>query len=354
MLGGVFIASFYPLVVDVSVGAGDNPWVFHFGGLLGKVVSTALYLVWVYPELRQRGVATLVLRRAFGWFAWWRFANDPTERQKQRRSALLILAATYSHVSMVFFVWSTQFVDTAVSAIIVGAFPPLFVLLMGRQDRAIGNRSRYRRPTMGDIAALTLAFGGTAAVTWGGATAVNLQGSFSRTLVGVLLAALTTTGGVLTAKSFRWGADRAEEVGAIRARSESGLVMIAYGVGNLLSLPVVAGIAVTSGWRLSATGFATAVLCGLLVMFPSNVLFIEANLLTQHLSVNNLVYVQTVVSLLWLWLFTTIEVGNPTLVLAGAATVIVANVLSGGVGEWIVDKANYRRRDGRTDPRDCG
>ena len=354
MLVGVLIASIYPLVVDVSIGPDDDPWMFHLGGLLGKVVLTALYVGLVHPELRQRRVATLVLRRAFGWFAWWRLAGDPAETKKQRRSALLILAATYSHVSMVFFLWSTRFVDTVVSAIIVGAFPPLFVLVMGRQDRATGSRGRYRTPTMGDVAALTLAFAGMGAVTWGGATEVNLQGSFSRTLVGVGLAALATTGGVLTAKSFRWGSDLAEEAGTSGARSESALVLIAYGVGNLLSLPLVAGIAATGGWRMSATGFQAAVLCGLLVMFPSNILFIKANLLTQHLSVNNLVYVQTVFSLSWLWLFTTIEVGKPILVLAGAMTVVVANVLSGGVGDWIVDRANHHRRGGRTDPRNGG
>ncbi len=354
MLGCVLIASTYPLVVDVSMGAGDSPWGFHVGALLGKVVSTTLFLGLLYPELRQRGVVTLVLRRAFGWFVWWRFAGDPTETKKQQRSALLILASTYSHVSLVFFVWSTQFVDTVVSAIIVGAFPALFVLLMGRQDRAIGSRGRYRRPTAGNIAVLTLAFCGMGAAIWGGATAVNMQGSFSQTLVGVCLAALTTTGGVLTAKSFRWGADLAKEAGESGMRAESGLVMVAYGVGNLLSLPLVAGIAAMSGWRMSSTGFTTAVLCGLVVMFPSNMLFIKANLLTQSLSVNNLIYVQTLFSLLWLWLFTTIEVGNQTLVLAGATTVIVANVFSGGVGDWIGDKVNRHRQDGCAGQRNTG
>ena len=43
-------------------------------------------------------------------------------------------------------------------------------------------------------------------------------------------------------------------------------------------------------------------------------------------------------------MFTTIDVGSPTLVFAGAVTVIVANVLSAGVGEWMVGKAKRRRR----------
>ncbi len=343
MLGNVLISSIYPLAVDVGLAAGGDPWVFQFGALSGKFTATVLYLLLLHPELLQRDVAALVLRRAFGWLAWWRYADDPVESERQRRSAVGILASTYSHFSIVFFVLSIQFVDTAVATIIVGAFPALFVLVMGRQDRAIGRGDRYRRLTLVDVAALGLAFGGMGAVTWGGAGGVNLEGSLSRTLLGVGLAAAITTGGVLTAKSFRWGIEMAAETGDRGPRPESAMVIIAYGVGNLLALPLLAGAATVSGWRMSTTGFVTAVLCGLLIMLPGNALFIRANLFTEQLSVNNLVYVQTVFSLLWLWLFTTIEVGNPTLVLVGAVVVIVANVLSGGVGDWIVGKAKYPR-----------
>lgn len=343
MLGNVLIASTYPLVVDVGLASGDDPWVFQFGALSGKFVATVLYLGFFYPELFQRGVAALVLRRAFGWLAFWRLAGDSPETRTQRRSALGILASTYSHFSIVFFVLSIQFVDTAVSTIIVGAFPALFVLVMGRQDRSIGSGDRYRRLTVVDIAALALAFGGMASVTWGGAGGVNLEGSLSRTLMGGALAAAATTGGVLTAKSFRWGIEGAAETGDTGPRPESAMVLVAYGVGNLLSLPLLAAMAAVSGWRMSATGMVTAVLCGLVIMLPGNALFIRANLSTQQLSVNNLIYVQTVFSLLWLWMFTTIEVGSPALVFAGAVTVIAANVLSAGVGERMVARASRRK-----------
>lgn len=341
MLGNVLIASTYPLVVDVGLSTGDDPWVFQFGALSGKLVATVLYLGLFHRELLQRDVASLVLRRSFGWLAWWRFADDPVESGKQRRSAFGLLASTYSHFSIVFFVLSIQFVDTAVSTIVVGAFPALFVLVMGRQDRSVGGGDRYRKLTVVDLAALALAFGGMGAVTWGGAGGVTLEGSLARTLVGAGLAAAATTGGVLTAKSFRWGIDMAAETGARGGRPESAMVLVAYGVGNLLSLPVLAGTAALSGWRISHRGFAIAVLCGLVIMLPGNALFIRANLFTRQLSVNNLIYVQTVFSLLWLWLFTTIEVGNPTLVLVGAVTVIAANVLSGGVGDWLVGRASH-------------
>ena len=343
MLGNVLIASTYPLVVDVGLAGGDDPWAFQFGALSGKFVATVLYLGFFHPELLQRNVAGLVLRRSFGWFGFWRLAGNSPETRKQRRSAVGILASTYSHFSIVFFVLSIQFVDTAVSTIVVGAFPALFVLVMGRQDRSFGSGDRYRRLTMVDVAALVLAFGGMGAVTWGGAGGVNLEGSWSRTLVGVGLAAAATTGGVLTARSFRWGIDMAAEAGATGGRPESAMVLVAYGVGNLLSLPLIAGTAALSGWRLSTTGFATAVLCGLVIMLPGNALFIRANLFTEQLSVNNLIYLQTVFSLLWLWLFTTIEVGNPTLVLVGAVVVIAANALSGGFGDWVVARAKQPR-----------
>ena len=46
------------------------------------------------------------------------------------------------------------------------------------------------------------------------------------------------------------------------------------------------------------------------------------------LTVNNLAYAQPVFSLGWLWVFTTIEVGNPGLVMVGTIGVLTANALS--------------------------
>ena len=64
--------------------------------------------------------------------------------------------------------------------------------------------------------------------------------------LGVGLAAAITTGGVLTAKSFRWGIEMAAETGDRGPRPESAMVIIAYGVGNLLALPLLAGAATVS------------------------------------------------------------------------------------------------------------
>ncbi|MDE0231523.1 MAG: hypothetical protein OXI56_00195 [bacterium] len=344
MLGSVLIASTYSLVVDVGLGTEGDPWVFQVGAMSGKLISILLYLVLAHPEFRQREVATLLLRRAFGWLAFWRLAGDSLERKRQRRSALWILASGYSQFSITCFVWSTRFVDTAVSAIIVGAFPALFVVLMGRQDRALGGSGRYRSLTKVDGVTMTLAFAGMATVAWGAAAVVDLEGALWRTLAGVFLAAAATTGGLLSAKSFKWGVFRARETGITGVGSESALVLVSYAAGTLLALPLIAGMAVATGWRMSNAGFGAALACGLVVMFPANILFIRANLSTRRLSVNNLIYAEMLFSLLWLWMFTSIDVGSPALVLAGAATVVVANVLSAGVGEWMVGKAKRRRR----------
>ena len=344
MLGSVLIASTYSLVVDVGLGTEGDPWVFQVGAMSGKLISILLYLGLAHPEFRQRHVASLLLRRAFGWLAFWRLAGDSLETKRQRRSALWILASAYSQFSITCFVWSTRFVDTAVSAIIVGAFPALFVVLMGRQDRAMGGGGRYRSLTRVDGVTMALAFGGMATVAWGAAAVVDLEGAVWRTLAGVFLAAAATTGGLLSAKSFKWGLFRARETGATGVGPESALVLVSYAVGTLLALPLLAGMAVTTGWRMSNAGFAAALACGLVVMFPANILFIRANLSTRRLSVNNLIYAEMLFSLLWLWMFTTIDVGSPALVFAGAMTVIVANVLSAGVGEWMVGKGKRRRR----------
>ena len=354
MLGCVLIASTYPLVVDVSMGAGESPWGFHVGALLGKVVSTTLFLGLLYPELRQRSVVTLVLRRAFGWLAWWRFAGDPTESKKQQRSALLILASTYSHVSLVFFVWSTQFVDTVVSAIIVGAFPALFVLLMSRQDRAIGSRGRYRRPTAGKHSRIDVGLLWDGGGYMGRRHCGQYAGFVFADTGGCLPGGLNYHGRGVDGKELQVGRRPGQ-----RGRRERNASRVEVGDGRLWSWKP----AVPASCRGHSRDERMAnVFNGFHNSCPVRP--------GGHVSLQHAVhqgqsahtkpvgqqpdYVQTLFSLLWLWLFTTIEVGNQTLVLAGATTVIVANVLSGGVGDWIGDKVNRHRQGGRAGQSNTG
>lgn len=62
--------------------------------------------------------------------------------------------------------------------------------------------------------------------------------------------------------------------------------------------------------------------------WPASLLFRHANLYTTKLTVVGLAYTQPLFALLWLSLFTTIVVGNVSLVAAGAVVVLGANLLA--------------------------
>ena len=232
----------------------------------------------------------------------------------------------------VVFVMSTRFVDTAVTTILNGAWAIMFVLILANDYKPKqGTTGRYRKLQRSDWAWLLLAFGSVSLVVWGATppTGGVLDAGAFRTTVGVILGLATAAVGALSAKTYRWGTNTAEAYpNGANPCPELPFVMLAFGVGNLFAIPIGGVATLVAGGRISPGTLLVACLSGLLIPCPGGILLRKANLATRSLTVNNLAYTQPLFSLLWLWMFTTITVGNVGLVVVGGAGVVTANMLS--------------------------
>ena len=77
MIAGVALYSLFPLVVDMSMGAHDSPWMFQMGSSAGKVVSVTLYLAAFYPRLFDKERLLWLGKWVLDWSVLWRPRRAP-------------------------------------------------------------------------------------------------------------------------------------------------------------------------------------------------------------------------------------------------------------------------------------
>ncbi|MDE0132975.1 MAG: hypothetical protein OXM62_06040 [bacterium] len=317
--------SAFPLVVDWGLGAGDNPWLFQTWLVIGKTLSFVAVAALFYRDVTaEPGTVAWLLRRSFDWSALWKPSCD-AERRTQRRAVGLIAVCSLNRLHDGLFAWSTQFVDAAVSAVVHSVWPILFIVLISRDYR-----HRYTRVSPAKWVLVAAAFAGVSTAITGasGGTGDTVR-TWESSLTGALLALAATSIGVLAAKSYTWGTDRARELGkAGNGRLEVLFGMVAQTVSDLLSIPLGLSAAVLAGSGISSKAALAGLGFGAVIGLPAAFMFRKANFDSPSLMVNNLAFFQPLFALGWLALFSNITVGNIRLVLAGATIVLVSNFLS--------------------------
>ncbi len=329
-LGAVLLASLFPIFVEVM----PHEDAFLLSGMIfvGNSAGVALNLALFHKNLvAERTVLRLLLRRA----APWRIGRGEgtADRERQMLLSRLSLVCICAQISMIPYVLSTNYVDTAVTAILNAAAPILFVVLLSRQDRTVG---RYRKLTAGTFGVLLLAFAGLTLVVLG---TTDLASStrparLGGLVIGLLLALLAPVLISFSARAFRWGSEMASDLctmghasAADRQRTESACVLLAIGVGSLgASVPTLV-IALGTGERMGILPLAAAFAYGLIVQCGTAVCHRTAMLRTRSLSISALSYATPLFGLLWLWVFSDIQVANIDYVLIGAVGIVTANLL---------------------------
>ena len=246
----------------------------------------------------------------------------------------LSLVCICAQISMIPYVLSTNYVDTAVTAILNAIAPILFVVLLSRQDRTVG---RYSKLTAGTFGVLLLAFAGLTLVVLG---TTDLASSTRPTplgglVIGLLLALLAPVLISFGARAFRWGSEMASDLctmghasAADRQRIESACVLLAIGVGSLgASVPTIV-IALGTGERM-----------GILPLAAAFCLRADSAMWHRHMSPHcdaphqiaghqrTLLFPLPSWACLWLWVFSDIQVANIDYVLIGAVGIVTANLL---------------------------
>ena len=169
--------------------------------------------------------------------------------------------------------------------------------------------------------------------------------------IGVVLAVISMSMATLGSFVLKWGVETAQRVDAVadhpyeQSELEVAGVLTGIVVAALVAIPVnlVLGLArgesmlgispggISSG-GIALADFALAFGVGLFSLGFCTALFRRANLMTRNLGIIGMTYGTLPVSLLWLALLGEIEVERPLYLAAGAALIVVSNLLVHFVG----------------------
>ncbi len=311
MLMAIAGYSVVPLVVALTNG-GDSPFLFNTGLMLGVGIGQAVFL-WIFFRrvLLSPSVLPLVWRKIFSY------------------SMLLIVIHRFEYG---IFALATRFIDVSVASVIFEIWPITSLLVIAYLFRQEG---RYQRLSPGMLTLLALAFVGFFFVA-GSQTGEfgNWTGAgFLKTGIGVSLALLAVAIASFVAFTFRWGADFRRDLPADVVDRESTTVvdiccvMLASCIGALLSGALNLVIGAGMGETVSTNSLVVAVMGGAFAYGVANITYRAANVLTDNLGINAMLYATPLFALLWLSVFSLVNVARLDFLIIGAAAIITTNLL---------------------------
>lgn len=319
MLGSALALSLMPLAVDLGA-SGSNPLMFHFGLTVGELAGLGGYVAIRYRHL----VRPIVKAAARSW------------RIPARRRFLLVMGSigAVANFDYAVFAWGAERVDTAVPAMLIETWPLWYVAGMTLCDRlglASGfgatTRRRYQALSSRQLAATALAVAGVSAVIW---SAGGHPGNGRPLLTVFLGCAAALFAGVLT--SLAWsqivaGTAIASDIRNPRTpdgRLNEACVLAVTIASTAVSVPVGIGSGVATGWDITSRGLAVSLVAGLVLLPAAIICFRQSNLTAADLSVNAVSTAGPLLALIWLSLFTTIEIAHPAMFAGGAVAVVAA------------------------------
>ena len=319
----IFLYSWAPPAIDIGT-AHSNPILFGASIVAGQAVGALIYLCMKAKDFfTDKNLRHLIIKHTLSF------------------TTVLIAA---NSIQSVLFVYSTRLIDTAVTSLLE-LHPIIYIYLMARYVRDSEGQRRYARITPITLLFLGVAALGVTLVTLGTMPDESLQGiGASVWVMGLLLAGASAVFRSLAAFTFKWGTDLHRDIETMstpqidssnrRSISEMDCVMFAYFLGNALSAMISISVGFAFPISLgdirvdfSITSMGMAFLIGLLLLVPGNICFRKANLTTETVSINVLLYFTPFVSVIWLYIFTDIDIPSPDLVAMGAAAIVSANIL---------------------------
>lgn len=339
MLLSVLSISLIPLIIDQALGD-HSPFLFNAGIALGNVIGLTVFLLLFYRRLiLDRSTITTILHRSLSWGSIWRrppnISSEQTYelRRQQRFIWSMILGAT-SQLAYACFGWSTQFVDSTITTILFGTGPIFGILLMARIIKNPDKTYRYYAITKETLVILTFAFIGLAfliAGTTGTSKTISLDPILYQ-LFGILLAILAAIIASLNAFGFRWGKELSEDLASHTDSSREhsiqlACVLIGWAMSSLIAAPISIGIALLVDGGLSLRLMGIAIATGCMLLSPSVICFRKAIVQTDDLAVISISYTTPIAALIWLALFSVVELVRADYVVIGATAIIAMNLV---------------------------
>ena len=265
-------------------------------------------------------------------------------RQVVRPTMLLTLTG---YLNYAFYSWSTEYIDPAVTTVIFGGWTFTTVLFVGWTFRS---ERRYERTSGALVGFMLVGFAGFALAILSQRADIFDFGQGAAPLIevgiGVLLAVISMSMATLGSFVLKWGVETAQRVDAVadhpyeQSELEVAGVLTGIVVAALVAIPVNLALGLARGestvglWSggIALADYGLAFGVGLFSLGFCTALFRRANLMTRNLGIIGMTYGTLPVSLLWLALLGEIDVERPLYLAAGAALIVVSNLLVHFVG----------------------
>ena len=254
------------------------------------------------------------------------------ESIKSHCKTWLMLGSVAGYCGFALFAWSLAFVDVSIAAILYNAWPLIIILLMSRLFKDTG---RYRRITLGTLIFVFVALLGVALVILSNRDAPNpllvIGDEFAgaSTWIGVILVLLASFGTAARAFPVKMSVTLAKEhlPPEHQKTGEIIFVIVMSCIGLAIAGGVLFAIGMITSESISLHQMFYACMGGLVAGSTGTVAFRVANVKTDELGVNAIAFATPLVTLLWLWMLSIIDVPHLDYLIIGALGIVASNLL---------------------------
>ena len=301
-LGG----SFGPLALALA-GAGDYPFLFSALWRVGGAVGCGAIILAVWPRLIFNRAALRVLRGRF-------FCGG----------MILIVLGQFDFALIAL---SLRFVDISIAAV-MGEMILIFAIFV----LAIALRGRHRRLTWRLMGLVLASFAG--AVFVGASQRGFLAGGETLPLLlGCAIALSGAAAAGLGAYGLRWAVDAASALARADGRPDASAtavelfyLAVAFGIATAIMIPISGGIGLMAGERILDGAAVFIIRGGALLHAVVGLSWHCANLLSDNLGINALIYFAPILALAWLFLAGRVGVERVDYLLIGVALIVGGNL----------------------------
>ncbi len=311
MILSVVSYSLVPLLIARGGGA-ESPFLFVAVLRLGQCCGIGAFLIVIFREvLFNKTALAVIIQRIFTW------------------SMLFVVINNFDYG---LFALSTRFIDVSVSAILYETWPIGLIFLTAILFRGEG---RYRKITPDMTLLLVTGFVGFwfVAASQSGGFGNWSYNQFSETLIGVALVIVAILFASMSAYGFRWGVDLNHALPEELVRDKNSdlvdvcCVMTAQAIACFISAGLNGTIGYSIGETITLESLFIAFICGVFANALGHLAWRAANVMSNNLGINAIAYSTPIFSLVWLFLFWTVDIARVDYLIIGTAAIISANLL---------------------------
>ena len=311
MVLSVVSYSLVPLLI-VRGGGTESPFLFLAGLRLGQFCGHSAFLyVFFRDVLSSRAALAVIARRTLTW------------------SMLFVVINNFDYG---FFALATSFIDVSVAAILYETWPMALIALTAILFRGQG---RYRAITSDVMFLLLAGFVGFwfVATSQSGGLGGLSNAQVWEILIGVCLVLVAILCASFSAYGFRWGVDlnRALPAELVSGRNSDLVDICCVLVAQVIASAIAAvmngfiGFGIGETVTLGALGIAVA--CGAFANAVGHLAWRAANVMSNNLGINAISYSTPIFSLVWLFLFWSVDIARVDYLIIGTAAIVSANLL---------------------------